>query len=119
MGDPIEHGFKLLPADVHRRIQKTVNYSMQKTLVAAVSSLKTKKVLRNRNRRYQMLGSGVGAVGGYFGLPALLLELPVSTALMMRSIAEEIKQPSLSSLIGGGLTWVRERIVFSAFCSVR
>ena len=62
---------------------------MQKTLVSAVSSLKTKKVLRNRNRRYQMLGSGVGAVGGYFGLPALLLELPVSTALMMRSIAEQ------------------------------
>lgn len=87
-GDPIEHGFKLLPTDAHSKIQKAVDYSMQKTLTAAVSSLKLKKVSRNRNRHYQMLSSGVGAVGGYFGLPALLLELPVSTALMMRSISE-------------------------------
>jgi hypothetical protein len=33
--------------------------------------------------------SGVsGAVGGFFGLPALALELPVSTTLLLRAIAD-------------------------------
>jgi hypothetical protein len=31
---------------------------------------------------------GAGAIGGFFGLPGLLLELPVTTGLILRSIAE-------------------------------
>ncbi len=29
-----------------------------------------------------------GAVGGFFGLPGLIIELPISTTLMLRSIAD-------------------------------
>jgi len=29
-----------------------------------------------------------GAVGGFFGLPGLIVELPISTTLMLRSIAD-------------------------------
>lgn len=37
---------------------------------------------------YRVIAGGLGASGGLFGIYALLLELPVSTTIMLRSIAE-------------------------------
>jgi hypothetical protein len=41
-----------------------------------------------------------GAVGGFFGLPGFIVELPISTTLMLRSIADIArgKEEDLSSM---------------------
>jgi hypothetical protein len=37
---------------------------------------------------HKLMGACTGAMGGFFGLPAMMLELPVTTVVMLRSIAE-------------------------------
>jgi hypothetical protein len=48
------------------------------------------------------LCAGTGAIGGAFGLAALLVELPVSTCMMFRSIAEIARAEGENLLSPGG-----------------
>jgi hypothetical protein len=54
----------------------------------AVASLGRRTRYRSSDRMHKLLAGASGAVGGTFGLAALPIELPVSTAIMLRSIAE-------------------------------
>lgn len=87
LGKPIELGFKRLPADWYEAVHHLAQSAIWKALDAALSTLDSKKPTPARNRLYQLASGACGAVGGFFGLPALMLELPVSTVLMLRSIA--------------------------------
>ena len=88
LGAPIEQGFDLLP----KGWSKVVSSSTQKALLAAVNSailtMNKKKKGDSANTLHKFLVAGSGAAGGFFGLPALPVELSVSTAIMMRSIAD-------------------------------
>jgi len=88
VGTPIEMAMKLLPKSWHRRLQNCAEAGISKALDLAISSLHDRRELRSDDRRYRMLGMLSGAIGGFFGGPALLLELPVTTTLMLGSIAE-------------------------------
>ena len=88
LGIPIEKGFGLLP----KGWAKVVSSSTQKALRAAVYSamltMNKKKERDSANTFHKILVAGSGAAGGFFGLPALPVELPISTTIMMRSIAD-------------------------------
>ncbi len=89
LGTPIEKGFALLPGNW----SKVVSFSTQKALQVAVNSailtISTKRTGDDpANGLHKIMVAGSGAVGGFCGLPALPLELPVSTTIMMRSIAD-------------------------------
>ena len=88
LGAPIEQGFDLLP----KGWSEVVESSTQKALLAAVNSailtMNKKKRGDSSNTLHKLLVAGSGAAGGFLGLPALPVELSVSTAIMMRSIAD-------------------------------
>ncbi len=86
LGTPIEQGFSLLPERWADTIHSAVQVSLTRALEVAVRSLGQQRRLSERFQKWTVVGTG--AAGGAFGLPALVVELPVSTTLMLRSIAD-------------------------------
>lgn len=88
IGKPIEAGFEKLPpkyADVINQISKD---SLEKVLQVAVETLDTTSLVGPSNTMHKLMVLGTGSIGGAFGLKALALELPISTGIMLRSIAD-------------------------------
>lgn len=88
LGYPIEGFMKALPRWIRKAIGNMVTKVVGTAFYAAVSTM-------NRKRRHgpfrlihrtAVLASG--AVGGFFGFPGMIVELPISTTLMLRSIAD-------------------------------
>ncbi len=87
LGSPIEKGIEILPAAVQGSIAKATTASLEKALEWAVRTMDVDSV--TAYPRLHMAAVAVsGAVGGAFGLPALLVEVPFSTMVMLRSIAD-------------------------------
>lgn len=88
VGTPIEVGLNLLPKRWHDGIQRTAHAAIIKALESALSSMRREHEPSAHERFYKGLVAGSGAVSGLFGLPGLIVELPITTTLMLRSIAE-------------------------------
>ncbi len=86
LGTPIEEGIKLLPTSWYQRLRRSTESAMQRTLDVAISTMPSDRPIPDDNQ-HRIMGMASGAVGGLFGLPGLLLELPVTTMFMLRSIA--------------------------------
>lgn len=87
IGAPIEKLInKRLPKPVSHRIDAITRRALQLSLRSALLTLRRDKrsAGTGRHRLAVML---TGGAGGFFGLPGLALELPVTTTLMLRSIA--------------------------------
>lgn len=76
---------KLLPANFAEIIDRSAEQAIRAGLSAAVRSLGTET--RDRRLWHKAAATLSGAAGGAFGLASLPIELPVSTLLMLRSIA--------------------------------
>lgn len=87
LGAPIERGFAALPERWSGSVQKATEKALSKALDAAVRSLGDHRGA-SRDRLHKLAVAGSGALGGAGGLATLALELPLSTTLMMRSIAD-------------------------------
>lgn len=87
IGKPIEKGFELLPEKWSTVVNKAARVSLKKALTVVVTTLGTSGG-RSSDIMHKILVSVSGAGGGAFGLPALALELPISTTIMLRSIAD-------------------------------
>lgn len=88
VGTPIEIAAQLLPKSWYRRIHQAAEDAIAKALEAAVSSMHRNHEISAHEHYYKALVAGSGGIGGLFGLPGLLFELPVTTTLMLRGIAE-------------------------------
>jgi hypothetical protein len=89
LGTPIEAGVRMLPRPWHRRVHGAVRLAMDAALGAALRSLgEAPAASPPRERRQRLYCMGTGAVGGLFGLAGLAAELPLTTTLMLRGIAE-------------------------------
>lgn len=89
LGAPLEQGLRLLPRPWHNRIHAIAEAALHRALAAAIGSLGTASpAAAGRDRLHQALAIGSGALGGFFGLPALAIELPVTTTIMLRAIAD-------------------------------
>lgn len=88
VGTPIEEGMKLLPRKWYDQVHGAVEATLRRILGTAVSTLDTRGARPSRDDLHRLLGMGSGALGGFFGLPGVLLELPVTTGIMLRSIAD-------------------------------
>lgn len=87
IGKPIEKGFELLPEKWSTVVNKAARVSLKKALTVVVTTLGTSGG-RSSDIMHKILVSVSGAGGGAFGLPALAIELPISTTIMLRSIAD-------------------------------
>ncbi len=88
VGSPIEKGFKLLPKGWNEQVNKATHAALMKALHLAVKSLGSRKGSGSSEIFHKVLAGTSGMVGGAFGLAALPVELPLSTAVMLRSIAD-------------------------------
>ncbi|MEM7053283.1 MAG: EcsC family protein [Pseudomonadota bacterium] len=87
-GRPIEKSIELLPGAVGEVVQNGTRRAVEKALDIAVGTLNTGQASPAANRLHQLVATASGGVGGAFGLAALSLELPISTTIMLRSIAD-------------------------------
>lgn len=88
LGAPLEQGLRLLPRALHDRIHAIAEAALRKALDVAIGSLGTEPPAGAHDRLHRALAVASGAVGGFFGLSALALELPVTTTIILRSIAD-------------------------------
>lgn len=88
VGTPIEIGLKLLPKHWHGRLVSAAEAAIDKALETAISTLRRRRGTAASEHYHKLLGLGSGALGGFFGLAALVVELPVTTTIMLRAIAD-------------------------------
>jgi hypothetical protein len=93
LGSPIERGMAMLPQRFQTTVQKASEAAMMKALDVAVKSIANDSAapIASKDRLHKIAAATSGAVGGAFGLIALSVELPVSTTIMLRSIADIAK----------------------------
>jgi EcsC family protein len=88
LGSPIEKGMKLLPERVQKGVQEATQAALMKALDVAVSSLGERPPSKSSDRAHKIAAAVSGAAGGAFGIMAIGIELPVSTTVILRSIAD-------------------------------
>lgn len=91
VGSPVEKGMKLLPSKVQKAVHAATEKALMKALDVAVRSLGKVDARRGRSasdRMHAMAAATSGAIGGAFGMAALGIELPLSTTIILRSIAD-------------------------------
>ena len=85
IGKPIEFGLEKINSD---KVNAITQKALQKSLDLAITSLKKENKLSVSKGKHKLFTAISGGVGGAFGLPALAIELPLSTTIMLRSIAD-------------------------------
>ncbi len=98
LGTPIEAALRMLPQGAQNAVHHAVNRALRQCLrVALTASGGNAVALRSMpasplpvlsSRAHTAAVAVSGAVGGFFGLPGLLVELPISTTLLLHSIVE-------------------------------
>jgi hypothetical protein len=86
-GKPIELIEHALPISASQAITTAASKALEVALQVALRTIQ-RGPLTASQRFHKALATASGAVGGAFGLGALPIELPVSTVIMLRSIAE-------------------------------
>lgn len=88
VGTPVEVALQLLPKPWYQRVHGVAESAIYKALQAAVGTLHRDEPVRASEGFYRAMSAVTGATGGMFGLPGMLVELPITTTLMMRAIAD-------------------------------
>jgi len=100
IGTPIEIGMGLLPKAAAEAINDAAYKALEKALGVAVWTM-GEEPKEPTNWLHKLMVALTGAGGGAFGLASLAVELPVSTTIMLRSVAdvargegENVKSPA-------------------------
>jgi hypothetical protein len=87
MSIPIEKTLALMPASLSRLVGRGTRLVITQALSAATATLRSKRTGSPARGLHTLLVTLSGAGAGLLGLPALAVELPLATAIMLRSIA--------------------------------
>jgi hypothetical protein len=87
LGSPVEKGFAMLPKGWNDVVNRTTRSALMKALSVALSTLGRSR-RSSRDFFHKVLAGTSGGIGGAFGLAALPIELPISTTIILRSIAD-------------------------------
>jgi hypothetical protein len=85
-GEPVTQLLKRLPSAVSRSINAAVRIALHKSLDLGLYRMDS-NLPNPGTTGFKVLSTVTGGISGFFGLGTLALELPISTALMLRSIA--------------------------------
>lgn len=89
VGAPVEYLVtQRLPASARKMVDSATRRALLKALQVATATLRGEGYPPPRVRTHVAAAAASGAAGGAFGLWGLAVELPVTTTLIMRSIAE-------------------------------
>ncbi len=100
IGRKIETAGAFIPARIRRLAGRATAHALQAAMRAALRSLHGREHHPSSARMHRALATAAGAAGGAFGLASLPVELPLSTVLLLRAIAdiaraegEDLSQP--------------------------
>ena len=88
VGTPIEKVLKRLPESLTATVNDITRKSIEKALDIALLTMDRDERVSPSNWWHKLAVVATGAGGGAFGLPALAIEIPISTTIMLRSIAD-------------------------------
>ena len=88
IGIPIENGLALLPKNWNKKIGEITQTALLKASEAAIFTMKDIPSEESSNVWHKLGVAVTGGVGGFFGIAAMTVELPISTSIMLRSIAD-------------------------------
>jgi len=88
IGMPIEKALTLLPGKWAQVVNEATRKSLETALQAALLTLDDKPLANSWEFLHKLAVAATGAGGGALGLLGLPVELPLSTTIMLRSIAD-------------------------------
>ena len=88
VGGAVEKTIAILPAQVSLSLNDITRTALEKSLEGAIFTLNSRKSSIPFNKTHKFFAGLSGAIGGAFGLSAITIELPISTTIMLRSIAD-------------------------------
>ena len=88
IGLPLEQILKRLPAATTEMVNRAATSALERCLHVALYKLESGWRWFRSETAMKATVAATGAAGGAFGLGALTIELPVTTSVMLRSIAE-------------------------------
>jgi len=88
IGMPFEKALDHLPERWADNIQGITQKALKQALDIAVTTIGHNSRTSSSDRLHKLLVAASGGIGGAFGLPALAIELPATTVIMFRSIAD-------------------------------
>ncbi|QSB77041.1 EcsC family protein [Morganella morganii] len=88
VGKPIDYLMNKLPKGAEAQIYSPVEKALHKAADAALWSLNNEPNREASTKTNKFFAAVSGAVGGTFGFSALAIELPLSTTIMLRSVAD-------------------------------
>ncbi len=93
IGKPAELLVATLPRQIRALVASATHRALLRATKVAIGTLPASDVLRSSKsidrdaRRHTAMTACTGAMGGFFGLAGAVVEIPVTTTLMLRSIA--------------------------------
>ncbi|KPA14389.1 peptidase [Candidatus Magnetomorum sp. HK-1] len=89
-GKPVEKGMEYLPDSWEKKVLSLSESALQSGLELAMHTLKSNGLHQQKSSDtfHKLCVAASGGVGGAFGLSTLAFELPITTTLMLRSIAD-------------------------------
>lgn len=88
IGSPIEGLVEKLPRSISAKLNGAVSAALHKSADTALWSLNNAPKAQASTKLHKVYAATSGAVGGLFGFTALFIELPISTTIMMRAVAD-------------------------------
>ena len=88
VGWPIEKAFELLPRSAAGAVDKLTRGALNAALGVSIATLRNDPRREASTAGHKLFVAATGAIGGAFGFVSLPIELPISTAIMLRAIAD-------------------------------
>ena len=88
IGAPVTVAIQSLPDAAENVLHSAVDKALHRALEVAISTMGDDSTGRPRLITHKVLSGLAGAAGGAFGLASVAAELPVSTVLLLRSVAD-------------------------------
>lgn len=96
VGKPLESALDKLPEGASKRVHSAVQVALTRSVRVALGSLRDDPRASASTRSHTLMSAASGAAGGFFGFAGLMVELPVTTTIMMRSIADIARSEGFS-----------------------
>lgn len=88
IGTPLEKGLEQLPDKIRDKLEVITQAALMASMKSALFSLKDAPNANKSNRLHKLAVATSGGIGDAFGFAALAAELPISTTIILRSIAD-------------------------------
>jgi len=88
LGNPIQKGLEMLPDNWNHKLIEITQSSLLKAADTAIFTMKDTPDDKPNNVMHKIAAGATGTIGGLFGITGLAVELPITTTIILRSIAD-------------------------------